>query len=151
MSLQLGFKRLDKNAKIPTQAHEGDKCYDLYTIEEVEFPKYEGGNYFGVPVVTVRTGLVFSLPDGFGIVIKDKSGIASKLGLHVMAGEIDNGYTGEIQVVMANFSGQHVKLEKGQKFAQFKLEKIYDAEFVEIENLTITERKDGGFGSTGKY
>lgn len=149
--MKLGFKKLHEDAKAPTIAHQGDKCWDLYALETVELPKYEGGNYFGVPVVSIHTGIALALPEGFGAVIKDKSGMAANIHIHVMAGEIDNGYRGEIVVVVANFSGKHVMIEKGQKFAQFKLEKIYDAELVEVEDMDETSRKDGGFGSTGKF
>jgi dUTP pyrophosphatase len=149
--LVMRIKKLIETAKLPTKAHEGDKCWDVYASDYVEIPKYEGGNYFGVPVVTISTGIAFELPIGYGLVVKDKSGLAANQHLHVMAGEIDNGYRGELKIVVANFSGYKQIIEAGQKIAQFKLERILDADIEEITELGTTERKDGGFGSTGKY
>ena len=136
-------KRLDENAILPQRAHEGDLGYDLYALEGLWVKP-------GVPT-KVRTGIAIQFPVGYGAFIKDKSGIASKQPLHVVSGVIDNGYTGEIVVVMMNYGSHNEYITKGKKFCQMVLLPMAIPHTIEeVDDLESSDgRGTGGFGSTG--
>jgi dUTP pyrophosphatase len=99
-------------------------------------------------VATIPTGIGLQAPKGWGFQILDRSGLASK-GITRRGGVIDNGYTGEIKVVLVNESQQPFLVELGDKIAQVKLERIYHADFVQVNAFDATDRGNAGFGSTG--
>ncbi len=125
-------------AKLPTKAYEGDLGYDLYALSKAVLRPLEP--------VAIPTGIAVELPEGWGAFIKDRSSMALK-GVHTLAGVIDNGYRGEIRVVMVSF-GEEVVVEEGQKIAQLVPIKLTDWEVVEGE-LSDSERRERGFGSSG--
>lgn len=138
----LKFKLLSPNAKLPQYAHPDDAGFDLYSTETVTL---KAGQRH-----TFQLGLVSEIPVGWFVSIRDKSGLASKHGLHTMGGVIDSGYRGEWAVVLINHGGQEYTVEKGDKIAQGILQQAPQAEIVEVSELSETTRGDGGFGSTGK-
>lgn len=140
-------KRLHHNAKLPTRAYEGDLGFDLYVLEDVNIPAINENG--GLPVVKIRTGIAVELPHGWGAFIKDRSSVATKLGLHTVAGVIDNGYRGEIIVAVVNLSGKEVKLDAGMKIAQLVPIPVYCGSVIEVEELNKAERGNKGFGSSG--
>ena len=139
----LMVKKLYHDAILPTKANDGDLGYDLFAIEDVQIPG-------GLPT-KVHTGIACQFPCGYGAFIKDRSGIASRNPLHVTSGVIDNGYTGEIVVVVANYSSWMKEIHAGDKFAQMVLIPVVD---FSVREVTEIESSDGrgamGFGSTGK-
>lgn len=133
-------KRLTLTAKLPTKANPGDLGYDLYADESTRVG-------FGCSV-WVSIGIAIEFPDHFGGVIKDRSSAASS-GLVTHAGVIDNGYRGEIKVLLHNISSGMNFIGKGQKIAQLILTRIYEEAIEEVVQLSETVRGDKGFGSSG--
>lgn len=87
---------------------------------------------------------------GFVGLIWDKSGISLK-GVHRLAGVVDAGYRGEVQVVMINLGKEPFAIKKGMKIAQMLIQPVVPVEIIESDSLDDTSRGEGGFGSTGLY
>lgn len=134
-------QKLDKNAHEPDFAHESDAGCDLYANESVSIAPHARA--------LVKTGIAMAIPEGFAGLVWDKSGLAVKMGLHRLAGVIDAGYRGEIQVALVNLGNEPVAIAKGQKIAQMLFQKIEHASFQVVDSLDDTARGAGGFGSTG--
>jgi dUTP pyrophosphatase len=133
---------LDPGATMPQYAHDTDSGADLFSIychtmaadETYAFP----------------TGVHIELPAGYEAQVRSKSGLATR-GLHVMnsPGTVDNGYRGEIFVILHNASGETRFIDAKQKIAQLVVAPYVQATFVDADTLTTTERGEGGLGSTG--
>ena len=132
--------KLMPGAKLPEYATQGAAGFDLCTLEEVRM----------VPglVEKVRTGLCMEVPVGYELQIRPRSGMA-KRGIIVAnsPGTIDSDYRGEICILLKSDVG--VDIPAGTRIAQGVLQKVPKAEFVIVDELSTTERGDGGFGSTG--
>lgn len=134
-----------EGAKPPVCAHPGfDLGYDLFAAEDVTL--------IGRLTTIVPTGIAVESLTGHGFLLCDRSSLAAK-GLVISGGVIDAGYRGEINVVMTLLGGQrgayHIKA--GDKIAQMIPVFPQTTGAVEIvEQLSVTERGSGGFGSTGK-
>lgn len=143
MSFELRFKKLVPEALAPTKAHPSDLGWDVFSLADVIIPPHQRG--------MVKTGIAIGFPENVGGVLKDRSGNAAKLGLHVLAGVIDPTYTGEIIVVMLNSGTVPVKIDKGDKVAQMMLMPVFQvSNLIEVEDLGTTDRGAKGFGSSGK-
>jgi len=138
---KLRVKKLVNDAIVPQKAHVSDAGWDLFSIEEVELPPFS--------TRTISTGIAMELPDSYFGKIFDRSGNASKGGFHVMAGVVDNGYRGEIKVVLYNYTNSKIKISKYDKIAQMVLCKTYYSEIELVDELSVSDRGDKGFGSTG--
>ena len=134
-------KKLTEDAVIPTRVHHTDVGWDLYSIEDVEIQSLESH--------VVHTGISLDLPIGSFAKIFDRSGNAAKKGFAVLGGVIDNGYTGEIKVIIHNISKNPVKIRKGDRIAQFVLFKQFYSEIQETDVILEKDRNDKGFGSSG--
>lgn len=138
------FKKLDPDAILPDYAHDGDAGMDLYSIkEEIIEP---------LTWKLIPTGLACELPENTEGQVRSKSGIALKNGVFVLnsPGTVDENYRGEIGVILYNLNTKEPFLiKKGQKIAQFVINSIEYVETVEIQELSNTDRGQGGFGSTG--
>lgn len=137
------FKKLTEDAVTPEYAHESDSGFDLYTAEEVTILPGERA--------AIPTGLKFFLPRDLGMQIRPRSGnsLSGKYG-DVLLGTIDNGYTGEVKIITANYSNKPITIPKGTKLAQAVMEKVINVSFTETtEDLPNTNRGEKGFGSTG--
>lgn len=135
------FKKLSPEAKIPTRANPTDAGLDLYSIEDFSI---EPGQRF-----LAKTGLAVAVPEGHYGRVADRSGNAWKLGVHCLAGVVDEAYRGELGVVLLNTSQSRVSFGKGDRIAQFIVEKCSYPAPVEVGELDETKRGAGGFGSTG--
>lgn len=146
--VSLDVLKVHPDATLPTRAHVGDLGYDLYALEETILSP-------GM-VTKVRTGIACAFPPGYGALVRDRSSVATKFGLVVVAGVIDNGYRGEILVAILNpirtsgLCDLAVVLEKGQKIAQLIPFPVTNWLVREVGDLSSTARGTGGFGSTGK-
>lgn len=100
----------------------------------------------------VPTGLFLELPSGYEAQIRPRSGLAIKQGITCLnsPGTIDSDYRGEIKVILINFSHEDQIIESGDRIAQMIIQKVEKANLVEAEEISITERNEGGFGHTGK-
>ncbi|XP_030767165.1 deoxyuridine 5'-triphosphate nucleotidohydrolase-like [Sitophilus oryzae] len=98
----------------------------------------------------INTGLKFELPSGCYGRIAPRSGLASKNGINVGAGIIDQDYRGIVMVLLFNHSSEDFQVNVGDRIAQLICEHIHYPELVEEKELTHTERNTNGFGSTGR-
>ena len=137
------FRKSDPEAMLPAYAHPGDAGMDVRSVEELTIEP--GGRRL------VRTGLVMMLPPGYEAQVRPRSGLALKNGVTVLntPGTIDEGYRGEVGVILANFGTEPFKVEKGAKIAQIVIAPCTRAEIVETAEMDETVRGAGGFGSTG--
>ncbi len=99
----------------------------------------------------VKTGLFIELPIGYEAQVRPRSGLAAKKGVTVLnaPGTVDADYRGEIGVILVNLSNENFVIEAGERIAQLIIAKHDRAEWVEVEELSTTQRGEGGFGSTG--
>lgn len=135
-------KKLSEHAKLPQKAHIGDLGYDLFTNESAAI--------FPNDTKVIKTGISIQFPTGYGAFIKDRSSVATKRGLHTVAGVIDNGYTGEICVALHNGTDSLVHVAPGEKIAQLVLIPTVNFEVIEVDEIvSADQRGEGGFGSTG--
>ncbi|MBC3758454.1 dUTP diphosphatase [Hyunsoonleella sp. SJ7] len=99
----------------------------------------------------VGTGLFIELPVGLEAQVRPRSGLAAKKGITVLnaPGTIDADYRGEIGVILVNLSNEEFTIHNGERIAQLIIAKHERAEWVQVEELSSTDRGEGGFGSTG--
>lgn len=142
--MEVKIKKLNENAVIPTYAKKGDACMDL-TATSLHYDNVKGFVY--------GTGLAMEIPEGYEAVIRPRSSIC-KTDAYITnsPGTIDSGYRGEITVVFKNNDPNNKKApyERGERIAQIKIQEVIPVTFVEVDELSDTERGDGGYGSTGK-
>ena len=137
------FRRIDPAATLPSYAHPGDAGMDIRSIEDLVIDP--GARKL------VHTGLVMMLPPGYEAQVRPRSGLALRNGVTVLntPGTIDEGYRGEVGVVLANFGSEPFRIEKGSKIAQVVVAPCTRAKIEETVEIDSTERGEGGFGSTG--
>lgn len=140
--MQIRIKKLDPGLPDLHYAKSGDAGFDLYARERTVLAP---GAQTAVP-----TGVCIELPAGYVSLVWDKSGLAIKNGLKVMGGVIDAEYRGEYMVGMINLSNREYVFEKGDKVAQVLIQKVEQAQFEVVDELSETERGTSGFGSSGK-
>ena len=100
----------------------------------------------------VPTGLYIELPDGFEAQIRPRCGLAIKNGITVLnsPGTIDADYRGEIKVILINLGTEDFTIKSGERICQMVIARHEKADFVEVTEISETERGSGGFGHTGK-
>ncbi|MBU3186691.1 dUTP diphosphatase [Clostridium estertheticum] len=137
------IKRINDLAKLPEQAHYGDAGMDLFSIEEKVIQP--GG------VALIHTGIKIELPPETEAQIRPRSGLALKNSITVLntPGTIDEGYRGEIGVILINHGKENFKVEIQMKIAQMVIKPVLKVNILEVDELSDTERAEGGFGSTG--
>lgn len=144
--MKVNIKRLTNTAKIPTRQHEGDAGYDLYAdIQEPVTIEPHTSEF-------IKTGIAIEIPDGYFGAIFARSGLASNEGLRPAncVGVCDSRYRGEYIVALHNDSSDTKTITTGDRIAQFIVMPYLNVEFNEVNELSNTERGDGGFGSTGR-
>lgn len=99
----------------------------------------------------VSTGIYLEIPSSYEVQIRARSGLSIKHGIGLVngIGTIDSDYRGEIKVPLINFSKEDFTIENGMRIAQMVLSKYEKIDFEEVNELSDSERQDGGFGSTG--
>jgi dUTP pyrophosphatase len=133
------FQRLSKEIDLPSYSKEGDAGIDLRASEDKLIESKE----------IVSTGIKVAIPENHVGLIWDRSGLAAKNELHVLAGVIDSNYRGEIKVVIKNLSKTPFQVEKNMRIAQLLIQPIKTVTIEEVEQLEETNRGNEGFGSTG--
>ncbi|MGE7673844.1 dUTP diphosphatase [Lysinibacillus sp. NPDC094403] len=143
MNLEVKIKRIHTDALLPMQANPGDAGMDLYSIEEVEIPA-------GVTKL-IKTGLQIELPKGTEAQIRPRSGLALKHSVTVLnsPGTIDEGYRGEIGVILINHGKETFKVEKSMRIAQMVIQLVPSIQLLEVNELSQTVRGTSGFGASG--
>lgn len=140
--MELKIKKVRSEARLPQYGHPGDAGLDLFSAVDHEL---KPGSLYAVP-----TGIQTAIPSGFVGLIWDKSGLSLQ-GVHRLAGVVDSGYRGEIQVVLVNLGSETFRVKQGMKIAQMLLQEVTVVSVVEADELDETPRGEGGFGSTGLY
>jgi len=148
------FIKNHPDAILPSKAHDGDNCYDLHCCERTTVPAskvVDGIFKVGQALIPVGLTVAYITP-GFGFATKNKSGLSFKHLLQRVAGEMDNGYRGDVGVKLLNFSDKDYVFEVGDKVTQFKVERIYPTEILFTDTIeeASDERGKGGFGSSGR-
>ncbi|SOC39675.1 dUTP diphosphatase [Ureibacillus acetophenoni] len=143
MNYEVKIKRIHEDAKIPFQANPGDAGMDLYSIESVEIPSGEAR--------LIKTGIQVELPKGTEAQVRPRSGLALKHSITVLnsPGTIDEGYRGEIGVILINHGKSTFLVEKSMRIAQMVIQTVPQVHLVEVDELSKTARGEGGFGSSG--
>jgi len=142
----VGIELIHPDAVFPRYAYPTDSGFDLHSTEDLEIGP------FGRALVP--TGLKVDIPEGTEIQVRPKSGLAIKQGLTVLntPGTVDQGYTGEIQVIVFNTNNYSVTIPKGMKVAQAVLCPVLNGGVVNLQLVSEVGNKDrgnNGFGSTG--
>lgn len=164
-NFRMGFKKLHPDAVLPTKAHATDLGMDLYALEDTVLTPGK--------VTKVKTGIAGEFPLGYGALIRDRSSVATKKEVFVVAGVIDQEYTGELIVAFFNpgeirfettryYSGVTAaptysleligakEFKQGDKIAQLILTPTVQFPIIEVDTLEETARNDRGFGSSGR-
>lgn len=144
--MEINVKKIRDNAVIPTRGSEYAAGYDLYAAidETVVIGPHE--------TQKIGTGLSFELPENtFGMIVA-RSGLATKEGLRPAncSGICDSDYRGEYIIALHNDSDEIRYVEPNERIAQLILMSYVPMTFSLVNELTITERGEGGFGSTGQ-
>ncbi len=136
-------KKLKPEAKLPSYAHPQDAGMDLYAPKAFDLKAGERN--------TMDLGFAAEFPAGYMVELRDKSGLASLHGIHVLGGIIDAGYRGEWRITLLNTGAKDYHIETGEKIAQAVVTKIDQADIKEVDELSFHIRGEGGHGSTGKF
>lgn len=143
--MELKFRRLSDIAVLPVRAQAGDAGLDLHAAEPAHIGPGERWQ--------IKTGLAVEIPAGHAGLVLPRSGMALKHGISLVnaPGLIDSGYRGEIGVLLLNNDPAEIfRVEPGDRIAQLLVVPFVEVEPVEADELTGSERGDGGFGSTGR-
>lgn len=97
-----------------------------------------------------KTGIFLEIPSGVYGRIAPRSGLAYKQGINVLAGVIDADYRGEVGVILHNTSDTPITLDLNKAIAQIIFEKCYTVDFIDTNELSSTQRGEGGYGHTDK-
>ena len=146
LSQDIEIELIHPDAIFPSYNYPSDSGFDLYSVEEITLEPFGRA--------AVPTGLKFSFNEGYEIQVRTKSGLALNQGLLVAnsPGTVDQGYTGEIKVVVFNANPTKFTITKGMKVAQAVLCPVKNGKFVNllsVDKIGEKDRGDNGFGSTG--
>lgn len=139
-------KKLKENAIMPTYGSTEAAGADLYACLSESVTIQPGESVF------IPTGLAMELPRGYAGLIYARSGLACKRGLAPAnkVGVVDSDYRGEFMIVLHNHGCIPQTVEHGERIAQLVITPVFTPGFLEVADLTDTDRAGGGFGSTGK-
>lgn len=148
--MNLGVKLIHPGAKLPTYATSGSACFDLYAVSDIPRELYQGTS------VTVPTGLIFDIPEGYVLMVYSRSGhgFNHDVRLANCVGIIDSDYRGELKVKLTRDESpgswlHQFSVQQGDRVAQAMLMPVDRPALVEVDEVEATVRGMGGFGSTG--
>ncbi|MFN6566563.1 dUTP diphosphatase [Dendronalium sp. ChiSLP03b] len=141
--MKLRVLKLVDSAIIPKYEYPNDAGLDLVSIDELELPSGESR--------LIHTGISIELPQGTEAQIRPRSGLALKHQITVLntPGTVDEGYRGEINVILINHGKSTFQVKKGMKIAQMVITPVVRVDVEEVDSLSLTSRGNSGFGSTG--
>lgn len=145
--MNINFKKYNADLPvfIPEYKSIGAAGLDLYSssIEKIIIKHFE--------TKIIPTNLIIEIPNGWEGQIRPRSGIALKYGITIMnsPGTIDSDYRGEVKILLINFGKKEFEVNLGDRIAQLIISKYEKVNFVLSEEISVTERGDGGYGSTG--
>ena len=140
------MQRLDAALPLPAYARPGDAGLDLLAAEETTLAP-AGGR------ALVPTGLAVAIPEGHAGFVQPRSGLALRHGVTCLntPGLIDSGYRGELKVLLVNTDPHEpFVVRRGERIAQLVIQAVAVASLVEVDELPLSARGSGGFGSTGR-
>lgn len=142
--VQVLVTRLDPDLPMPDYAKAGDAGADLRARIDLTIRPGERA--------LVPTGLAIALPSGYAAFVHPRSGLALRHGLAMVnaPGTIDSGFRGELQVILINHGQEALEISRGDRIAQLVIQRVENAEFVEVTQLPGAARGGDGFGSTGQ-
>lgn len=143
--MTLRVRRLAPEAVLPRRAHPGDAGLDLHALEGVTLAPGERA--------LVRTGVAIELPAGHAGWVVPRSGLAARHGIALVnaPGLIDEGYRGEVGVLLLNTDREAAfAVAAGERIAQLVVAAVAAPAVVEVDELAVSARGEGGFGSTGR-
>ncbi|MCC3647423.1 dUTP diphosphatase [Cytobacillus oceanisediminis] len=143
MNYNLKVKLINKDAILPFQANPGDAGLDLFAAEEKLIKPGEAE--------LISTGIILELPQGTEAQVRPRSGLALKHSVTVLnsPGTIDEGYRGEIKVILINHGKENFKIDKQMRIAQMVIAPVARVNITQVEELSDSKRGVGGFGSSG--
>lgn len=143
--LKIEFKKLNPKAQIPRYMTELAAGLDIHALPEENIVLQPGERCL------VPTGLAVAIPPGYEIQVRPRSGLAIKHGIALVnsPGTIDADYRGEIGIILINHGQEVFSINSGDRIAQLVVAPVCQAQLVEVEQLSGTDRGVGGFGHTG--
>ncbi len=137
------FKPLKREAKLPALATAGSAGYDLAAAETATIAP---GRW-----LAVGCGFAMEMPQGYEAQLRPRSGLALRFGVTLLnsPATIDRDYRGEVKVLLINHSRRQFKVDLGMRIAQMVFAPACSAVFKEVEELSASERGEGGFGHSG--
>lgn len=142
--MDLFFERLTETAVVPCYAHPGDAGMDLCADEALVLAPGERA--------AISTGLRMQLPPQTEAQVRPRSGLALRFGVTVLntPGTIDEGYRGEVKVILINLGKEPFEVKPGMRIAQLVVAPVLRVAVGEVASIdTLTARGEGGFGSSG--
>jgi dUTP pyrophosphatase len=143
--MSLRVRRLHPDATLPTRAHAGDAGLDLYALDGATLGPGERAS--------LGTGIAVEIPPGRAGLVLPRSGLAHRHGIALVnaPGLIDSGYRGELRVLLLNTDrSESCEILRGDRIAQLVLVAIDAPGVVVVDELELSERGAGGFGSSGR-
>ena len=142
---KIQIKKLSISVSIPKYETPGSSGMDVAAHIEKDLIIYPGEK------ALVSTGFSISIPIGYEVQIRPRSGLAVKKNITVLntPGTIDADYRGEIKVILINLGKEKFIIENGERIAQMVVCPVVQADLEEVKELSGTKRGSGGFGSTG--
>ncbi len=133
--------------ELPKQMTPGSSGADLAAA--IDTPLIlEPGKFALVP-----TGLIVEIPLGYEMQVRPRSGLAAKNGVSVLntPGTVDADYRGEVKVILINLGAEPFEITRGMRIAQAVIAEVPRVEYIEVNELSETDRGEGGFGHTGRH
>ena len=139
-------KKLHEQAILPTYGSEEAAGADLYACLDAPLTVEPGAT------VWIPTGLAMEIPQGCAGLVYARSGMACKKGLAPAnkVGVIDSDYRGPVTVVLHNHGSEAQTISHGERIAQLVITPVLTPAYEVSDDLTETDRGQGGFGSTGR-
>ena len=168
--MEIKVKKLHEDAIIPEYKTIGAAGFDLHITEDVTIPanrvlvqyvgegrgedsQFDMSNFEFVLAndnhAVVGTGLAFEIPAGHELEIRSRSGLGFNHKVMAFNGTIDSDYRSEVKLLITNLGKEPITFKKGDRVAQGIIKRVEQVNFIEADELSKTERGEGGFGSTG--
>lgn len=138
--MRLKIKKLSSTAQLPVRAYRSDAGLDLYADED--------GTILGRSSKLFKTGLQMAIPNGYYGDVRPRSSWFKDN--YDASGVIDSGYRGEVMVMLHNHNINERFVRRGERIAQLIIQQIPDVWIEEVDELPLSDRGEGGFGSTGR-
>ena len=146
-NVEVLFAKLDEEASQPTQGTKSAAGWDLRALNDTEVVKGSS--------TKIRTGIAVAIPEGWDGQIRSRSSLGAKgMIMPNGVGTIDSDYRGELMVLATWIGeGDSIKLSKGERIAQMLIAPVPLTTYKEVsfDELSTTDRGEGGFGSSGRF